>query len=163
MLRQIFWVSPLLALGGCGAEQPSGMDPAGRSSGKLSVQAQGDKVELRSADGQLVYRQAERAVNYPAYAPQFPGSSTTLATEFEGAKGEKGVTWVQQTHEKPGKVLAFYKRAIAAKGHELQMEQASPDSATIVAALGPGYDKHVMVSATGHDSGVTIVSITAAQ
>lgn len=160
MIRKLLLVSPFLVLGGCGAEYPSERNAHSRDSGKLSVKTEGDQLELRSADGKIVYRQAERAAAFPDYAPQYPGSSVSLSAEYEGARGEKGYTLIQQTSEKPGKVLAFYKRSIVQNGLKLQIEQESGDTATLIAAKNLTDANSVMISTTGHATGQTIISIT---
>jgi len=159
-MREVLVLSALLVVA-CGSNERSieVQDGKGQSA-TVSVKGDGEKVTVRSADGEVVYQQGAQGSVFPAYAPQYPGSIVTSSASFEGAKGAQGATLTQKTSDDVGKVIAFYKQQVAAAGLKVVMEQSAGDAATLVAAKEGADEMGVMISAAADGAGSTTISMS---
>lgn len=154
-------VSSALLVAACGSNERSiEVEDGNGESATVSVKGDGEKVTVQSAEGEVVYQQGAQGAVFPAYAPQYPGSTVTSSANFEGAKGAQGATLTQQTGDGVDKVLAFYKKKVTAAGLKVVMEQSAGDTATLVAAKEGANEMGVMISAAADGAGSTTISMS---
>lgn len=162
MRRFVLAVSALV-LTGCGSSERSieVKDPNGESA-TVSMKRDGEEVKVSTADGEVVFKGGGEGAQFPAYAPQYPGSTVVSSTNFSGIKGAQGLTIIQQTSDELQKVVGFYRRSIGLAGMQIVTQQAASGSSTLVAAKPGEEGKGGMVYVVQEAPGETTISITSA-
>jgi len=160
-MRKLIAISAIL-LAACGSDRRSmEIEGGDGQTARVTVQGDGEQVKVQSADGDVVYQQAAKGVVFPAYAPQYPGSTVTSSANYAATKGAQGATLTQQTGDNVGKVIVFYKQKLSAAGLKVVMEQTAGNTATLVAAKEGSQTMGAMISAAGDRAGSTTISISA--
>jgi hypothetical protein len=100
----------------------------------------GDKSEvtMTDANGQTSTVSTNTGkVDFPAFAPQYPGSEVTAQSNIES--GDTRVLTVEQiTSDTPDKVVEFYKAALAKNNVKVTMSGMTEGVGSIVAGEGKG-------------------------
>lgn len=160
-MRKLIAISAIL-LAACGSDKRSiEIEGGDGQTAEVTVQGDGEKVTVQSSDGEVVYQQGAKGADFPAYAPQYPGSTVTSSANYTATKGAQGATLTQQTGDDVARVLAFYKQKVSAAGLKIVMEQTAGDTATLVAANEGSQEIGVMISVAGDGAGLTTISISA--
>lgn len=163
-MRALILLAPL-ALAACGSNDKTitVKDSDGKDQ-TVTVNERDATTTFKSEDGEAVIRQGEdaaAAANFPAFAPQYPGSKVTATANFSNKEGEKGGMTSQETPDDAAKVMAFYKGKIAGAGIKTSMETNTPEGGMIVVE-GPD-SKGGMMIIISRDGDKTTITYTGSQ
>jgi hypothetical protein len=128
-------IAATLLISACGSNERSvtvtddnGQDQTitvGQDDGTTTVKTESGSAEIKAnADG-------VSGAQFPAYAPQYPGSTVTSTANFAGKEGESGAMTVQETADEPAKVMAFYKSKLTDSGQKVSLETTTPEGGMI--------------------------------
>jgi transcription termination factor Rho len=138
-MKIIYALSMALVLSACGGGNSTATTDDGKG-GKITATENGDKSELTMTDanGQTstVSINTDK-VNFPAFAPQYPGSEVALQSTME-ADGKSMLTVEQLTSDSPDKVIEFYKAALVKNNVKVTKSAVNAGIGEIIAGEGNG-------------------------
>jgi hypothetical protein len=137
-----FYALPLaLLLSACGGgDSTITVDDGQGGKTKITATEDGDKSEvtMTDANGQTSTVSTNTGkVDFPAFAPQYPGSEVTAQSNIESG-GTRVLTVEQTTSDAPDKVVEFYKAALAKNNVKVTMSAMTDGVGSIVAGEGNG-------------------------
>jgi hypothetical protein len=164
MMRALILIAPLV-LAACGSNDKTITVKDGEGKDQtITVNERDATTTFKSEDGEAVIRQgadAAAATNFPAHAPQYPGSTVTASATFSSKDGEKGGMTSQETPDVPAKVMAFYKKKITDAGLKISMETTTPEGG-MLAVESPG-GKGGMMIIVNREGDKTTIAYTSGQ
>lgn len=163
-MRTLIFVS-LLALSACGSNDKTVTIKDGDGKDQTVTVSEDDATTtFKTEEGEAVIRQgddAASAANFPAHAPQYPGSTVKASANFSGKDGKTGGMIAQETGDDTAKVMAFYKEKITAAGLKIGMETTTPDGGMMAVEAADG--KGGMMIMVGREGDKTTITYTAGE
>ena len=151
-----------LSVSACGGDKTSVSVPDGKG-GTANISTKGDdshsEITMTGADGKTVKMSSDtKQANFPAFAPQYPGSTVTAATQMT-SDGKTMSTVSMTSPDKVDTIIEFYKASVTKAGMPIGMSGNFDGAGTIQAGdskndKAPG----VMISAAPKD-GTTEISL----
>jgi hypothetical protein len=162
LVRYIAFAAVALILAACGKKDEQTItlrDPKTGESVDIGVNsAEKGQMTFKSKDGSVVVNAGEGAT-LPAGFIGYPGAKIVTSmlgnSKNDGAGGLISMT----TKDAPATVLAYYKKALAARGMAVKMETTLPNGGMIIAGGDNESDKGAMVTANSEKPGETVVSV----
>jgi hypothetical protein len=152
-----------LLIAGCGGKDSSTVTlPDGKGgSTKIAANEEGSRSEatITGADGKTVTMTSDvNDAKLPAFAPQYPGSEITAATNI-ATSGEGAMQTVTMTSSDPAeKVLEFYKASVTSAGMPIGMSMTIDGASSMQAGKGEKLPS-VLVSAAPKDGKTEVTLI----
>jgi hypothetical protein len=133
-------LASLLALAACGKseETVTVQDEAGAEATAVATAApeeQSSTATIKSDGVEMTMSQGGK-VDFPAYAPQYPGSTIGGSTTSKSNDGKSSQTFELKTADKPADVMAFYKASLIAGKRAIAMESSTPEGGMIMCEEG---------------------------
>lgn len=155
-----FWVvaTAALALTACGGEKTVYSDAEGN---EVNVTREGDgdasEIKITSADGSATVNidNGGTDAELPLGLSVYPGAKV-VSTMTTNADGKSGGMVVMETSADGETVIAWYRKAVEAKGFKIENEIRTPDLRSIAGTKEGG---SFSLQATTADSGSTITLI----
>jgi hypothetical protein len=162
-MRKILILSAsVLALAACGKSDETKVTVTNSdgTTTEAKVSSDGETTIVKAAEGELKIQQGGSA-NFPAFAPQYPGSNitATMTASSDGNKAGNGNMISQQTSDTPAEVMAFYKQKLVGAKMPIQMETTTPQGGMIAAGT-EGENSGVMITVGEADGKTTITMIS---
>jgi hypothetical protein len=122
----------LLALAACGKSEETitVKDEAGKEATAV-IDKETNTTTIKSDGVEMTMSQGGK-VDFPAYAPQYPGSTIGGSTTSKSNDGKSSQTFEVITSDKPADVLAFYKAKLIAGKRPIAMETSTPEGGMIM-------------------------------
>jgi major membrane immunogen (membrane-anchored lipoprotein) len=163
MSRSVALIILALSVSACGNSDSSSVTvPDGKGgTANISSKADGDRSEvtMTGADGKTVKMSSDvKQANFPAFAPQYPGSTITSATQMS-TDGKTMSTVTMTSPDKVDAVVEFYKASVTKAGMPIGMTGTFDGAGALQA--GDSKDEKapsIMVSAAPKD-GITEISL----
>lgn len=155
-----------LMLAACGqSEQSVSYKDSEGNDRSISVTENGDTRTVTSDDGLIRATGARGGGNarFPAYAPQYPGSTIQSAVDMNAGTaatgGVKQHVITMLTSDTPDDVIAFYKDKLGSSGKSVKEVKSATGPMLMVGGSSP-LDMEAMVTATPASTGGTSVNIS---
>lgn len=161
MRRQIVFFAAGLLLAACGSNTETyKIEDGNGSTATITTSEDNEIARIKTKDASVVVRQGGKAVSFPSYAPQYPGSTVVSSMDYQTDRDGVGGNITLQTPDDVAKVLAFYKKSISSAGLKVVME-TNTDAGAMLAVSSKGNDNpDIMISAGRSDDGKTTVTLT---
>jgi hypothetical protein len=136
MQHHFIILASLLALAACGKSEETitVKDDSGEAATAVATAAPDGKSNTTTikADGVEMTMSQGGKVDFPGYAPQYPGSTIGGSTTSKSNDGKSSQTFELKTADKPADVMAFYKAKLIAGKRAIAMETSTPEGGMIM-------------------------------
>jgi hypothetical protein len=126
----------------------------------ITTENDGDVLTVKSQDGSAVIRTGAEGANFPAYAPQYPGSEVTASANFSGKDDASGSMITQSTTDPTDKVMAFYKAKVTEAGLKIAMESNTAEGGMMMVGSEGAGEQVGMMIAVSKDGDKTMITYT---
>lgn len=161
-MRFALAIPALLLLAACGSKEDTITVKDGNGEeATITTKSDDGETTITSDKGKVVINEGGAGASFPAFAPQYPGSTVMGSATFAGtgAEGGAGSMVTQQTSDAPDKVMAFYKAKVTEAGMKIGMETNTPEGGMLAVGT-PGEKGGMMITvAKDGDSKTTIAFI----
>jgi hypothetical protein len=152
-------LASLLALAACGKSEKTitVKDEAGAEATAVATadaDGKSSTTTIKSEGLEMTMSQGGK-VDFPAYAPQYPGSTIGGSVTSASNDGKKSQSFELKTSDKPADVLAFYKAKLIAGKRPIAMETSTPEGGMIMS----GGDADGVVVTVENKNGITVATI----
>lgn len=163
MNKFIAAIALTLLVSACGGDETSPVALPDGKGGFTKMSAKGDdnhsEVTMTGADGKTVKMTSDaKQARFPAFAPQYPGSSVTAATTMN-TDGKSLSTVTMSSPDKVDAVVEFYKASVTKAGMPIGMSGNFDGTGTIQAGATTDDKAPSMVVSAAPKDGVTEITL----
>ncbi len=162
MRRYLILSASVLALAACGKKEETitiKTEDGSTATAVASSDGATSTTTIKTAEGEMKIA-AGGSATFPAFAPQYPGSTISSTMTASGDANNGGGSMIGlETRDTPAQVMAFYKQKLVDANMPVKMETTTPQGG-MLAAGEEGENRGVLITVgmQGDKTSIAIIS-----